>query len=207
MVYKIDRMSSKEIAEITGKRHCDVLRDIRVMLKSISKEEDHADLRYEEIQGVTVKRDERNYISEIELDEVYTLTLVTGYNAELRNKVIKRWKFLEEQLRIVQFREGDKKHQLAAMEALAGLLPEDAVGDAVNYIKANTVVNKAVSNFYGFPKMLKKDQMNDAMLTTREKILDDYLKLYDVFEDNSQVASLLYAKYDQKKLEAMDEAS
>ena len=49
--------------------------------------------------------------------------------------------------------------------------------------------------------------MNDAMLTTREKILDDYLKLYDVFEDNSQVASLLYAKYDQKKLEAMDEAS
>lgn len=126
---------------------------------------------------------------------------MTGYSVALRKKVIARWKFLEDQLRILQFKQGDKKHQLNAMEALSHLLPDDLAGEALAYIKANTVVNKAVSNLFGFKKMLKKEWMSDDMLAVREKVLDDYIKLYEVVQDNNIVQQALYAKYQPRRLE------
>lgn len=70
----------------------------------------------------------------------------------------------------------------------------------MSYIKANTVVNKCTSNYFGFPKMLKKVEMNDEMLKVREEILDDYLKLFEVLQDNGEVKEVLYKKYDKRKL-------
>jgi anti-repressor protein len=100
----------------------------------------------------------------------------------------------------LQFRIGDKKHQLKCMEMLQDFLPEELKQEKVSYIKANTVVNKCTSNYFGFPKMLKKAEMNDEMLKIREKILDDYLKLFEVLQDNGEVKEVLYRKYDKRKL-------
>lgn len=49
-----------------------------------------------------------------------------------------------------------------------------------NYMKANTLANKATSNYYGFPKMIKKEDMTPEMLVTREKILEDAVKLLEM---------------------------
>ena len=100
----------------------------------------------------------------------------------------------------LQFRIGDKKHQLKCMEMLQDFLPEELKQEKVSYIKANTVVNKCTSNYFGFPKMLKKAEMNDEMLKVREEILDDYLKLFEVLQDNGEVKEALYKKYDKRKL-------
>lgn len=88
-------MSSREIAELTNKRHADVMRDIRTMLSQLYS--DNADLRYQSIQGVTVvsceqtKRDR-----EILLDREHAECLVTGYSAALRMRVIRRLRELEQ---------------------------------------------------------------------------------------------------------------
>lgn len=107
---------------------------------------------------------------------------------------------LEQALQDLKFKQGDKKHQLNCMALLQDMLPEEAKQDKVNYIKANTVVDKAVSNYFGFPKMIKKVEMNKDMLEVRENVLNDYLKLFEVLQDNHEVKEVLYKKYAQPKL-------
>jgi phage antirepressor YoqD-like protein len=81
-------MSSREIAELTGKQHKDVIRDIRVMCKALA--DDGADLRHlHEI------KDGRNYTAEFRLDRILTETLLTGYSVPLRHRVVTRLGELE----------------------------------------------------------------------------------------------------------------
>lgn len=84
-------MSSREIADLTGKQHKDVIRDIRVMLAALEK--DGADLRH-----VIEDQDARGYTSAFHLDRELTETLLTGYSIPLRRKVIARWHELERQI-------------------------------------------------------------------------------------------------------------
>lgn len=86
-------MSSKEIAELTGKRHDNVVRDIKDMVSQILGHS--SDLRNEQIQGVTVEKDHRGFIKVIHLDHSHTITLITGYDARQRKKVVDRWLELE----------------------------------------------------------------------------------------------------------------
>ena len=81
-------MNSKEVSEITGKRHSHVVRDVRKMLLDL----DDPDLGHEEYQEL---KDARGYTRAFLLNEELTLTLVSGYNVKMRNSIIKRWKELE----------------------------------------------------------------------------------------------------------------
>lgn len=82
-------MSSREIAELTGKQHKHVIRDIRAMLDALA---DGPDLGH-----VHEDRDGRGYTTCFHLDKELTETLVTGYSIPLRHKVIKRLHELEQQ--------------------------------------------------------------------------------------------------------------
>ncbi|MFL1404211.1 Rha family transcriptional regulator [Marinobacter sp. M1N3S26] len=82
-------MSSREIAELTGKQHKHVIRDIRAMLDVLA---DGPDLGH-----VHEDRDSRGYTTCFHLDKELTETLVTGYSIPLRHKVIKRLNELEQQ--------------------------------------------------------------------------------------------------------------
>ena len=66
------------------------------MLDHIYKE-DGSVLSHEEIQGISLDRDARNYVIAYHLDKNHTLTLLTGYDAKARFKVIQRWQELEAQ--------------------------------------------------------------------------------------------------------------
>jgi phage antirepressor YoqD-like protein len=82
-------MSSREISELTGKRHPDVKRDIVSMLSDLKIDVSSFAHIYLDAQN----RNQTEYL----LDREHTDCLLTGYSAELRMKVIRRWRELEEQ--------------------------------------------------------------------------------------------------------------
>lgn len=64
---KIDSMSSLEIAELTGKRHDNVLRDIKNMLSELYGAT--SNLSYKEIQGVALSNDTQGRTKSVDLDK------------------------------------------------------------------------------------------------------------------------------------------
>ncbi|MGL5712202.1 Rha family transcriptional regulator [Cetobacterium sp.] len=119
----------------------------------------------------------------------------------VRKQVIKYIEQLEDKLYQLAKGQASKKLQMELMEDLSRCLPELDRKDPLNYIKANTVVNKIVSDLFGFPKMLKKFEMNPEMLVIREYVLEDYVKLYEVLEDNHEVAETLKRKHNKMMIE------
>jgi phage regulator Rha-like protein len=87
-------MSSQEIAEYTGKEHKDVLRDIRTMLDQleITSEQFCAYVQIPGPNGATRASPIFN------LPKDLTLTLVSGYSAPMRHKIVCRWLELEAQV-------------------------------------------------------------------------------------------------------------
>ena len=95
------------------------------------------------------------------------------------------------------FRMLDKEHQKEAMRKLKESLKQPV---RVDFIKANTITNKAISNMYGYPKMIKKGEMTPDMLVKREGILDDTVELMavkDKYNLNISISDLIYNKYNQ----------
>lgn len=80
-------MSSREIAELTGKQHFHVKRDIDVMLSELELDASKFGCIYQD--GMNRQQ------TEYHLDRELTHTLITGYSIPLRNKVIRRWHELE----------------------------------------------------------------------------------------------------------------
>lgn len=88
-------MSSREIAELTRKRHSHVLRDIRSMMEKLAAS---PDLDYQINQSLTAEYCEQTGRTTIyHLDKDATLTLLLGYDVVARMKVVKRWQELEAQ--------------------------------------------------------------------------------------------------------------
>lgn len=89
----VTTMSSREIAELTGKQHSHVMRDCRVLIEQLSVDPNldwHCkSSTYEDSQGKC--RD--MYV----LDKNTTIVLISGYDAVLRMRIIKRWQELESQ--------------------------------------------------------------------------------------------------------------
>lgn len=93
------------------------------------------------------------------------------------------------------FRMLDKEHQKKAMQVLRGALESDK---PINFIKANTIANKAVSTAFGYEKMIGKGDMTPAMLEVRQVILDDVVKLTEAksnFNLDIKVSKSIYDKY------------
>lgn len=83
-------MSSKEIAELTGKKHPHVLRDIREMIEQLDNP------YLDGIDFVVNFREDNGQTESIELNHDLTMLLLTGYDVKARLKVIQRWKELEQ---------------------------------------------------------------------------------------------------------------
>lgn len=91
MIVDDERMTSLQIAEITGKPHADVMKAIRKMEPAWSKinEGNFSLVEYKDKKGET-----RPCYS---LNKEECLYIATKFNDEARAKLIKRWKELEEQ--------------------------------------------------------------------------------------------------------------
>ncbi|EPL59924.1 prophage antirepressor [Stutzerimonas stutzeri B1SMN1] len=109
-------MSSREIAELTGKQHRNVVRDIRTMLDELERDA----LTFERIYLDGMNRQQTEYL----LDRELTETLITGYSIKLRHKVILRLHELE---------------QMASAPAIPQTLPE-ALRLAADLAEQNVVL-------------------------------------------------------------------
>ena len=110
-------MSSREIANVTGKRHDNVKRDIVAMLKDLKVDA----LSFEDIYLDGRNREQVQYL----LDREHTDCLLTGYSAPMRMKVIRRWRELEQQQGAreqVQLNGTKVVGELAIMECFTRLL-------------------------------------------------------------------------------------
>jgi prophage antirepressor-like protein len=93
------------------------------------------------------------------------------------------------------FRMLDKEHQKEMMKKLKEGLKQPV---KVDFIKANVITNKAISNIYGYPKMIKKGEMTPDMLVKRQSILEDTVELMTVKEKyglDISVSQTIYSKY------------
>lgn len=115
LTQNIKTMSSREIAELTGKRHDHVLRDIRAYAGAVIQIERGLSVRSMDwndkegmqflgdtpVEGVTfgmeLNPQNKQSYPICQLDKNTTLIIVSGYNVLLRKRIIERWAELEQQ--------------------------------------------------------------------------------------------------------------
>lgn len=105
-------MSSREIAELTGRDHGNVMRDIRTMLDDLQASNLNPACETTTYAGANGQR-----YPQYELDRDTCLTLLLGYDAVARMKVVKRWQELEVQAAPAVPRTMSQALRLAAEQA------------------------------------------------------------------------------------------
>ena len=110
-------MSSQEIAELTGKQHKNVIRDIQAMLKALQKEGSVPS--NDDSKGVIIYRDYRKFVNLILLPKRECLILISGYSIELRARIVDRWQELEAQVAETAIQLPDFRNPATAARAWA----------------------------------------------------------------------------------------
>ena len=157
---------SRVIAEYFGKRHSDVLRDIRKLLTDIGTERNFAS-SYSDSTG------RKLVCYHLPFDE--TVTLITGYDTKLRYNIVKQWrKLIEERSSI---RESSKQIRRKFTDALKarGYTTREEYSKTTNNMKRPLGI-KAVKGDMT-PKELK---MIEAAEYLAEAMLSDEYGFYQV---------------------------
>lgn len=152
----VQTMSSREIAELTGKQHDNVRRDIKNMAAELS-------LTFEEkVEPSFGGRPFKVY----ELSKRETLILVSGYSLPMRAKIIDRWQELEAQqasdpmkaLNDPAFMRGllltYSEKVLALEEANAAMAPKAAALDRISCADGSLSITAAAKALQVAPKAL-----------------------------------------------------
>ena len=106
---------------------------------------------------------------------------------------------VEELFTQMLLRSNDKEEQKRLMTELKKLIPsyeqKKLEGETIiDFIVANKVVNKVVSDYYGL-HYCNKSAMPKEMLETREKIMEEYLVLYKYCDSTEEIESKLRKAY------------
>ena len=142
----VQKMSSREIAELCNKRHDNVMADIKKMLSELS-------LAAPEFSGTAFVDGPNNSKREIQVFNLLkreTLILVSGYNIELRARIIDRWAELESQ---AQHQPLDPMQTLSDPNALRGLL----LGYSEKVITLEAKVDEMQPDVDAFDRIAKAD--------------------------------------------------
>lgn len=91
LIFHKNTMSSLEIAELTGKQHAHVMRDIRNLLEQGVSQSNFGLSSYKQAQPNGGYKDVACY----NLTKKGCLILASGYDAKLRERIIDRWEVLE----------------------------------------------------------------------------------------------------------------
>ena len=179
-------MSSREIAELCEKEHFHVKRDCEVVFRGLNLDASKFGCTYLD----SMNRGQTEYL----LDEELTMTLITGYSILLRNRVIKRWKELEDKaskpielsrMDLIQLALAAEQENQALKNHVAVLEPKAQVMDVI----ADTV------NTYSIRDSAKTIGIQES------KLIDFMLKKRWVFRENSRHRRLCaYAQRVEQKV-------
>jgi anti-repressor protein len=176
-------MSSREIAELTGKQHKHVLEDTRKMLTGLDLHSADFSAQYTDSTGRSLPC--------FNLPKDLTITLVSGYNVQMRYAITKRWMELEAQqapaipqsfseaLLLASQLQAEKEQLLLQNEAMK---PAAAVGNIVGKRK-----NITIPDFAGRLEGVNKNQIQNTLF--------DLGYLYKDRDDKWQVRSQYRGKY------------
>ena len=142
LALNIAKMSSREIAELTGKEHRNVMRDIRDMLEQL-RAAGGGLLNFERTYRDSQNKEQPEFL----LPKRECLILVSGYSVLLRTRIIDRWSELE----------------AAQDTAQKPTLPSTYL-DALKELVATVEAKQALEAENGVlrPKALIVDRINDA---------------------------------------------
>lgn len=159
-------MTSREIAELTGKEHKHVLRDIRTMLAELSMPEG----RY--AQTWTDPQNGQSYPM-LALPKDLTITLVAGYSVVMRHRIVTRWQELEAAQAPVLPQTMAQALRLAADQAEqieAQLLQLEAAKPAVEFV-SRYVEADGLKGFREVCKLLKANEARFREFVIERKIM------------------------------------
>lgn len=182
--------TSLRVAEIFEKQHSKVLRSIENLNESKNGlvEKMFRKVTYKDAKG------ERRPMYYINRDGFSLLVMgFTGKKAlEWKLKYIEAFNQMES---YINFRKADKQIQKYSMKFLQDNLE---MPEPKDFIKANSIADKAVSNLFGFSKMQKKQEMSPEMIAAREPILKDTVELMavkDKYDLDIKVSKSIYQRY------------
>lgn len=182
--------TSLKVAEIFEKQHSKVLRSIENLNESKNGlvEKMFRKVTYKDAKG------ERRPMYYINRDGFSLLVMgFTGKKAlEWKLKYIEAFNQMES---YINFRKADKQIQKYSMKFLQDNLE---MPEPKDFIKANSIADKAVSNLFGFSKMQKKQEMSPEMIAAREPILKDTVELMavkDKYDLDIKVSKSIYQRY------------
>lgn len=194
-------MSSLEIAELTGKRHDNVIVDINKMFAELNV--------YAPDFSGTQNYGNNNTRNIYNLNEELTITLVSGYNIKMRSAIIKRWQELESNLPLsledmtVLVLEGQKK-KIVELEqqidedkpatdfgkAISQSVGTCKIGDWIKAIKDNEGINigrnKAFSllrsrGYLGKDNMPYQSKIDQGLFEVKEGMVVSDIKTFQIF--------------------------
>lgn len=184
--------TSLRVAEVFEKRHADVMRKIEQIINENSSTQNCVQCfkksKYRDQSG---KQNTMYYMNR----DGFTF-LVMGFTGKKANDW--KWKYIEafnQMESYINFRKADKQIQKYSMKFLQDNLE---MPEPKDYIKANSIADKAVSNLFGFPKMQKKQEMSPEMIAAREPILKDTVELMavkDKYDLDIKVSKSIYQRY------------
>ncbi|WP_375646126.1 Rha family transcriptional regulator [Bartonella sp. CM87QHHN] len=158
-------MSSREIAELCGKEHRNVMRDIRQILTELKIELSDFSGLYKDSTGRTLPC--------YNLPKRECLILVSGYSTALRAKIIDRWQELERQVTTPQVDYSKPEALLGVLNHLQSQIEQKDHVIAELAPKAKVLDGlKRSDGLFGLIEAAK-------MLEVRPKDLTDYLRKHD----------------------------
>ena len=169
-------MSTRVIADLCEKQPQHVKRDCENMFTSLDLDAS----RFGHIYFDSMNRQQTEYL----LDEELTMTLVTGYNIVLRNRVIKRWKELEgqsvanlpdyptalrlyaDQLEITARIEQERDYAIATKAEIGSRREATSMATASKYKRENTKLKVQLDESLNFATIKKVQSLTGGTYDT-----------------------------------------
>lgn len=173
-----DTMTSLEVAELTGMRHADLLRDIRKMEVAWQKINKR---KFALVEYIDAKGEQRPMY---QLNKKEWLYIATKFNDEARVMLINRWEYLENERRKYEI---EREIGKMVRRTLTDALKDSGENERMHGFAYSTYTNKIYKALFGMnAKQIRKYLKIDAKANIREHISEIAIKRISALEKIAQ---------------------